>query len=375
MLEETLAKKLIERVSEYTSYNVNIMNEDGIIIASVDPKRVGTFHEAAYVITHNDRDVIMVEDSEEYEGTAPGINMVIQIDGKRIGVVGVSGKPEEIRPVANITKMAVEVLIKYERQKLQSIRRQTKKERFIEMITSEDHADPKGLRRLAEELQYREDIIRIPILCCLEQPQYQKDFLESVKKGRLHKSEDISFALDEKYILIFKTMDSTEKRMFAEYKYILAEYLQGTLQWMQREGIVCRFYIGTFQDSFLKYHYAYRHCRWLEKNTKSRHNSVYFYDHICDFVQSIVPEDELDHIFNVYRKILPEDMQNSCKELINTLVDTNFNTAKASEALYMHKNTFLYQYNKIRDVLNVNPQSSYEDKWFLIFLQLFLRKK
>ena len=28
--------------------------------------------------------------------------------------------------------------------------------------------------------------------------------------------------------LIFKTMDSTEKRMFAEYKYILAEYLQGT---------------------------------------------------------------------------------------------------------------------------------------------------
>ncbi len=59
-----------------------------------------------------------------------GINMVIQIDGKRIGVVGVSGKPEEIRPVANITKMAIEVLIKYERQKLQSIRRQTKKERF-----------------------------------------------------------------------------------------------------------------------------------------------------------------------------------------------------------------------------------------------------
>ena len=63
------------------------------------------------------------------------------------------------------------------------------------------------------------------------------------------------------------------------------------------------------------------------------------------------------------------------EELINTLVDTNFNTARASEALYMHKNTFLYQYNKIRDVLNVNPQSSYEDKWFLIFLQLFLKKK
>lgn len=110
-------------------------------------------------------------------------NMVIQIDGKRIGVVGVSGKPEEIRPVANITKMAIEVLIKYERQKLQSIRRQTKKERFIEMITSEDHADPKGLRRLAEELQYREDIIRIPILSVWSSHSIRRIFWNLSKKA------------------------------------------------------------------------------------------------------------------------------------------------------------------------------------------------
>lgn len=34
MLDVSMAKKLIERVTEYTSYNVNIMNEDGVIIAS-----------------------------------------------------------------------------------------------------------------------------------------------------------------------------------------------------------------------------------------------------------------------------------------------------------------------------------------------------
>lgn len=38
MLEETLARKLIEHVTKYTTYNVNIMNEKGIIIASCDPK-------------------------------------------------------------------------------------------------------------------------------------------------------------------------------------------------------------------------------------------------------------------------------------------------------------------------------------------------
>lgn len=168
MLEETLARKLIEHVTKYTTYNVNIMNEKGIIIASCDPKRVGSFHEAAYQILHTSENIITVENDLDYQGTLKGINMVIEIDGKREGVVGVTGKPDEIRPVANITKLAIETLLKYETQKLQSIRRQTKKERFIEMITGEQNADPNGLRRLAEELSYKEELIRIPILCYLE---------------------------------------------------------------------------------------------------------------------------------------------------------------------------------------------------------------
>ena len=31
MLENSLAEKLIEQVTKYTSYNVNIMNEQGVI--------------------------------------------------------------------------------------------------------------------------------------------------------------------------------------------------------------------------------------------------------------------------------------------------------------------------------------------------------
>ncbi|MFR3227950.1 MAG: sugar diacid recognition domain-containing protein, partial [Mediterraneibacter gnavus] len=37
----SLAEKLIEQVTKYTSYNVNIMNEQGVIIASRNPERIG----------------------------------------------------------------------------------------------------------------------------------------------------------------------------------------------------------------------------------------------------------------------------------------------------------------------------------------------
>ena len=48
MLENSLAEKLIEQVTKYTSYNVNIMNERGVIIASRNPERIGKFHEVAW---------------------------------------------------------------------------------------------------------------------------------------------------------------------------------------------------------------------------------------------------------------------------------------------------------------------------------------
>lgn len=48
MLENSLAEKLIEQVTKYTSYNVNIMNEQGVIIASRNPERIGKFHEVAW---------------------------------------------------------------------------------------------------------------------------------------------------------------------------------------------------------------------------------------------------------------------------------------------------------------------------------------
>ena len=55
MIDALLAKKFIERITQYTEYNVNIMDEKGIIIASKNTSRIGTFHEVAPVsYTHLD---------------------------------------------------------------------------------------------------------------------------------------------------------------------------------------------------------------------------------------------------------------------------------------------------------------------------------
>ncbi|NLP33927.1 MAG: hypothetical protein GX359_01895 [Clostridiales bacterium] len=50
MIDTVFAERFIERVTEFTNYNVNIMNQEGIIIASKDKERIGSFHEIAYRI-------------------------------------------------------------------------------------------------------------------------------------------------------------------------------------------------------------------------------------------------------------------------------------------------------------------------------------
>lgn len=374
MLENSLAEKLIEQVTKYTEYNVNIMNEQGVIIASRNPERIGKFHEVAWQIVQGNADTIIIENDHDYPDVLSGINMVIDIEGKREGVVGVTGNPEEIRPIAFIIKMAIETMIKYENQKLQALRRQTRKDRFMEMLTQENYKSPQDIRKLAAELNYREDIVRIPILCRLESPAYQQQLLDSIKNNQAHLSEDISFLVEDRYVLIFKTLHSASDLLFSDYKFFLADYLKSTLKWLLENQIKCSFYIGTFQTSFSQYYYAYQHCKWLENNSDehSRHHAYYFYDYVGEYITTCIPRKELQQIFNVFSLKLPETFKNNYTEIIGSLVKNNFNIQKASQQVFMHKNTFTYRYNKIRDYLNIDHQNSMEEKWLLICLYLYL---
>ena len=371
MLENSLAEKLIEQVTKYTSYNVNIMNEQGVIIASRNPERIGKFHEVAWQIVHGTTDIMVTENDNEYPGVLSGINMVIEIEGKREGVVGVTGNPEEIRPIALIIKMAIETLIKYENQKMQAFRRQTRKDRFMEMLTQKQYRAPQDIQKLAAELNYREDLIRIPILCHLQSASDQEAFLHSIKNGREHLTQDISFQMEDRYILIFKTLKG--EHLFSDYKFLLADYLKSTLKWMREEEICCTFYVGTFQTSFSQYYYSYQHCKWLETHIFGEHQAFYFYDFIGEYITSCIPRQELQQIFNVFAQKLPEDFRKNYIEIVGSLIQNNFNIQNAARQCFMHKNTFTYRYNKIREVLRLDHQRSMDDTWMLICLYLYLK--
>lgn len=91
---------------------INIMNIEGVIIASSDPSRVGTFHKGAAAAAARRRVVrISPAEVELYPGAKEGINMPVVKNGELLGVVGIYGVPEEVEQAANLLGACVDLYL------------------------------------------------------------------------------------------------------------------------------------------------------------------------------------------------------------------------------------------------------------------------
>ena len=381
MIEPEMARRFIEQITRYTEYNINIMDQRGVIIASRDPSRVGSYHEAADRIIHGREEVVVIRDDRTFPGVLPGINMAIMLDGRKEGVVGVTGDPDRIRDVAMITRMAMEAMLRYEKQQEEIRLRRNRKEHFLGLLTQVEFASPSEIRGIARQLDLQESLARVPVLCRLKAGAGGKaggpsaeEALEALRRGRGHWVQDFSYVMDETHLLVFKTIKTDKRRSFMEYREEIREYLEYIRSWTEQKGIDAVFYVGTLQDSFSQYYYAYRHCKWLESHVDRPERIVFFRDHIREYFRILVPRQELQRIFHIYEDRLSENDRKQLAEIAGALEDTNYNLTEASARLFLHKNTLVYRYNRMKDILGVDPMASPEDRKFMELLRNYLNR-
>ncbi|ABY94503.1 MULTISPECIES: CdaR family transcriptional regulator [Thermoanaerobacter] len=123
MLSHEDYQKIVNRLMNILGKNINIMDTKGVIIASGDSTRIGSFHEGAKIAASRKIDVI-IDDSniEYYKGTKKGINIPLFYNGEVIGVVGITGEPKEIIGFGRIIKELVELMVQeYENKKYETL--------------------------------------------------------------------------------------------------------------------------------------------------------------------------------------------------------------------------------------------------------------
>lgn len=203
MIDRLFAERLIDKISQFTEYNINVMDEDGIIIASRMKERVGTFHEVAYQLMKGDEDSRVVTKEDSDKGVKCGVNMVVHVNKRKEGVVGLSGDPREIMPVAKIVKMTVELMLEYESYKYENLRKYNLKEQLIHLILYSDDFVREDLSKYTVALNLDEEMIRVPILIeCKSNTIRQEKLRQLLEENKFFTRQDFMI-LQEKGFLLF----------------------------------------------------------------------------------------------------------------------------------------------------------------------------
>lgn len=112
MLFPDLANKIVREVRRLIKENIIIINIQGVIIASTDIERIGQFHEGALRCAKQKKTVIITkEDERRLHGVKAGMNLPLLFHDEVIGVIGITGEPENISQYGEILRKMTELLI------------------------------------------------------------------------------------------------------------------------------------------------------------------------------------------------------------------------------------------------------------------------
>ncbi len=111
-LNESIANQIVKRTMKIIPHSINVMDDKGRIIGSGDRTRLQQKHEGA-VLAINECRVVDIDEATalHLKGVKPGINLPIIYLEQVIGVIGISGDPDQVRHYGELVKMTAELIV------------------------------------------------------------------------------------------------------------------------------------------------------------------------------------------------------------------------------------------------------------------------
>lgn len=376
-MDSVLAKKLIEHISKFTDYNVNIMDENGVLVASRMPERVGAFHEVAFDIMKGDQDIVIVDVDSPEGGVKAGVNLAVYRNKNKVGVVGVTGSPDQVLPIAKIIKMSVEVMMEYEMLKYESMKKYNLKEQLMHLIFYNGNFEREDLESYFKALNLDVNALRVPVLFQLQNgAEHVNQLKEQVDNSAGDSRQILREGTREGFLFLFITLPGNMKNVMQEYKYEVADFLSPILRYARNQHLWYSVFVGPVVNDIMYYRRAYLNCVWMQKNlVDEEKRSYYFYDHIVYFLESMLSQQEFNTMFQALKNELGKKFIENYMEIMSVLIDKEYNLNSASAALHVHKNTLIYRLDKIRETLNMNPLNFNSDREFMECFYYYLCRK
>ena len=373
IITAALAQKIVDNITPIVRQNVNIMNSEGVIIASGQAERLQTRHQGAIAVIAGGREVeIRPEDVAGYPGAQPGLNWPIALDGQVVGVVGLSGHPDAMRDTARIVKMVAELLLEREglvekfRDNLQ-LREQLLQLLLASPVERQRDKIAQLAALLRFDLQASRCVAVVDIGPVLQDARRQYGAHELVVSrteaqlaealaaaGLLCAERDLCVFRDETLVVLKGFAPDAAPEDFCAWGAALQAVLDPHAR---HDGLPLG--IGglaaapeALRRSYEEALYARRHGR------RGQVACIYEFDLLARYLLSV--PGALDGCLALARQrqavgeslCVKYDMPNT----VNALLDNNLNVTSAARALYIHRNTLVFRLAKLKQATGLQPE-------------------
>lgn len=357
-----LAKPIGERLMSLLPYNINIMDERGRIVASGDEKRLGQQHDGAIQVLLTKKEVVLSEkDVAHLSGTKAGVNLPIAFEKQIIGVVGITGKPQEVYHYAHLVKMTIEVLLEQVNIRSQLHYRQNALRTWVTELVQQEPLNYSRLQSLAESLEIQTNQARTFILIQVIQPTtFTWDELEIQALQNHFQADVICSSIHSD--LLFLATPQEYKEFFPTIQRIVSSY--------QRRQIELRIGVGKQQSNLSGYRSSYLQAKqslYLQRILKVNH-PIYIEDWGLLRLIDAIPIAIRKEFLATY---LPKNlkMDENYWLTLQTFLESNLSVKDSCQKLHIHRNTLIYRLQRIHETLGLNPRR-FEDAVFLHVLLL-----
>lgn len=350
MITKRRAQYIVDEISGIIPQKINYIDAQGVIIASSEKERIGKQHNGVIKLFSEGLEELKIISDNEYSGAKEGIVLPLRVRGKVVGAIGVSGEYEKIKPHIRIITKLVEILLLEDVQRQESRDFVAAKNIYIsEWVhdeytgTFEDFTE-KGLL-LGIDVTIPRRIIFINIKGKIEE-------LETFKRQYEENKSEQSFMLLEKTYFIIGVPDMKDCALNSYVNQLLEPITKGS-------DLCIHVGIDSHSRSKKEISKSYQEAKRAGKiSTLKSGLLINFYNNIdLEIVmEDISDQAKRDYISKVFSRI----HEDAIPELLRTLevyYKNNGSIMRASQELYIHKNTLQKKLLRIADKTGKDPRS------------------
>ncbi|PWU04031.1 MAG: hypothetical protein C5B52_02205 [Bacteroidetes bacterium] len=343
-----LAQTIVSDMKEIINQDINYINNDGIIIASTDLSRVGSYHGGAKKVLKT-KDELIIHTDEQFPGARKGINIPVYFEKNIVGVIGITGEKYEVEKYGRILKRMTELLIKEEYiKKLKNQAIENQRMIIEELLFNENGMNDNSFLSPMKFFNIKTNIKRVVVISDIfgdsTKILERKNGIYNIYNDMLISNHPENLIMQNKNHVIMILNVISRENLVLILKNIAKEI-------QSKYGLESKFGIGTIEEDLQSLKQSYEKARLaLDCASISESNNIKFYNDmdIEIILESISKNIAGEFIQKVLGKLDEKEIQ-EYREIINLFEGFNGSIKQISDSLFIHKNTLQYRLNRLYD--------------------------